>query len=82
MNMKQKKKNTKTETERISPGEYERRYADACVKADVVPAPVRRGDGDEDASGSETEPAGTSIHLRGFCRNRVRGARGHLVRNS
>ena len=26
--------------ERISPAEYTRRYADACVKADVVPGPV------------------------------------------
>jgi hypothetical protein len=43
----------KNKTERISPGEYDRRYADACVKADVVPAPERRDEDGEDGSGAE-----------------------------
>ena len=83
MNMMMKNK-TKIKTERLSAGEYERRYADACVKADVVPAPTmaQRGDGDADESGSEAEPEVTSVHLRGFCRKRVRGAFGHRVRKA
>ena len=69
--------NKNNKTERITPGEYDRRYADACVKADVVPVPAMalRGDGaEESGSEAEAEPAVTSIPLRGFCRNRVRGA--------
>ncbi|WP_206026385.1 hypothetical protein [Roseimicrobium sp. ORNL1] len=67
-------------TERLSPGEYERRYADACVKADVVPAPVMAPALSEEDGEDEPESAVAPVHLRGFCRKSVRGARGRRVR--